>query len=651
MAGEIQAAFDAVYVDGPSTSPAHPDKVLIRDVVGATIQSQMDSTRDLATNGAQPKDAVRAASLTNVTMASVVNGASFGGVTVATGDRVSFIGQSAGATNGIYVVQASAAPVRATDADASDEVFRMAFYVKEGTLAGKSYICTNATAPTLGTTALVFALSSDTSSLNATLTAVDQKADAAFHKDLAIKAFEEATFDSSGNFVSGSDVNGAEYSAQAGSVVLTEPGTPKGLTAYTWAVAQFASIPTIALSGEIDYGILDIDQSHFGLSHDAGDATITTTAQHPGYGLMPSTNVFTRLNDAVSNYAAYIDLREVEIPGAGGSYETICSGTVDAILRRCQAAFGAKPRIIMSGSIRGGTPYKMLRRGSPWYQDVLRVARANVAISGKSGRRYEVLALATNHGQQDWLDGIGREEYIRFLTEWQQDLDHDLRKITGQTRPIRLYFNQSGYRSSMNIGEPNEPAIAQFMAPKRNPMLRFAGATYQSLGSTDDSGGHYKASGFYQNGLLLGAAIFDGEFGYNQRSLECIDWWWTSTTTIRLKYNMPIALETDDTVIKISDLGAGKGVDFIDGTGSPPTVTGIAVASSVYLDVTLSAAPTGRKCRLYIAARATNGGAGQGGTGSQTGNRSAIRAATSYDTAPLTGAVLYQRAPMQELIL
>ncbi len=200
--------------------------------------------------------------------------------------------------------------------------------------------------------------------------------------------------------------------------------------------------------------------------------------------------------------------------------------------------------------------------------------------------------------------GVGREEYIRFLTEWQQDFDHDLRKITGQAKPIRLYFNQSGYRSSINcrLAETSRQSPSSWHQSGTRCFGSQALHTV-ALGSVDDSGGHYKASGFYHNGLLLGAAIFDGEFGYNQRSLECLDWWWTSTTTIRLKYNMPIALETDDSVIKISDLGAGKGVDFIDGTGSPPTVTGIAIASSIYLDDVVRSADWQQASPLHCRAR------------------------------------------------
>lgn len=80
------------------------------------------------------------------------------GVTLATGDRILIKDQTVGSENGIYVVQATGAPVRATDADTNTEVSPgLATFVEEGTVAGdRGYVLTNNGAITLGTTALVF---------------------------------------------------------------------------------------------------------------------------------------------------------------------------------------------------------------------------------------------------------------------------------------------------------------------------------------------------------------------------------------------------------------------------------------------------------------------------------------------------------------
>jgi hypothetical protein len=79
-------------------------------------------------------------------------------VTLATGDRVLVKNQDTASENGIYVVQASGAAVRATDFDADAEVTPGAFtFVEEGTQADSGWVLTTDGAITVGTTGLTFA--------------------------------------------------------------------------------------------------------------------------------------------------------------------------------------------------------------------------------------------------------------------------------------------------------------------------------------------------------------------------------------------------------------------------------------------------------------------------------------------------------------
>lgn len=105
------------------------------------------------------KASVRVASTAAVTLASdVENGDTIDGVTLATGDRVLLKNQASGAENGIYIVAASGAPSRATDADSAAEVLQMAVFVQAGTAnADTGWVCTTNAPITLNTTALTFA--------------------------------------------------------------------------------------------------------------------------------------------------------------------------------------------------------------------------------------------------------------------------------------------------------------------------------------------------------------------------------------------------------------------------------------------------------------------------------------------------------------
>lgn len=111
-------------------------------------------------NGKDWKDSVRAATTANGALATAyANGQVIDGVTLATNDRILLKNQTTGAENGIYTVNASGAPTRATDADASAEVTGgLAVRVTEGTAnADHEFTLTTNDPITLGTTALTFA--------------------------------------------------------------------------------------------------------------------------------------------------------------------------------------------------------------------------------------------------------------------------------------------------------------------------------------------------------------------------------------------------------------------------------------------------------------------------------------------------------------
>jgi hypothetical protein len=114
---------------------------------------------DNAVAGLSWKSAVRVATTAAGTLASSFeNGDAVDGVTLATGDRILIKNQAAGAENGIYTVNASGAPTRATDADTAAEILQAAVFVEEGTTNADTGWTLTTNAPiTLGTTALTFA--------------------------------------------------------------------------------------------------------------------------------------------------------------------------------------------------------------------------------------------------------------------------------------------------------------------------------------------------------------------------------------------------------------------------------------------------------------------------------------------------------------
>jgi len=111
-----------------------------------------------AVAGLSWKDEVRVATTVAGTLAtSFANGQAVDGVTLATNDRILIKNQAAGAENGIYTVNASGAPTRATDADTAAEVAGLAVFVSAGTTnAGTRWVLSTSGTITLGATALTF---------------------------------------------------------------------------------------------------------------------------------------------------------------------------------------------------------------------------------------------------------------------------------------------------------------------------------------------------------------------------------------------------------------------------------------------------------------------------------------------------------------
>lgn len=113
---------------------------------------------DNAVQGLAWKQAVRVATTATVNLSNgLENGDTIDGVTLSTGDRVLVKNQSSPAENGIYVVVASGAASRATDANTSAEIKAMAVYVEAGTANADTVWSLTTDNPTLDSTSLTFA--------------------------------------------------------------------------------------------------------------------------------------------------------------------------------------------------------------------------------------------------------------------------------------------------------------------------------------------------------------------------------------------------------------------------------------------------------------------------------------------------------------
>lgn len=109
---------------------------------------------DLAVQGLDPKQSVKAASTANI--ATLSGSMTIDGVALAVGDRVLVKDQSTASQNGVYVVAAGAWS-RASDMDAWGELVSAYLFVEQGTVnADMGFLCTVDPGGMLGTTPVTF---------------------------------------------------------------------------------------------------------------------------------------------------------------------------------------------------------------------------------------------------------------------------------------------------------------------------------------------------------------------------------------------------------------------------------------------------------------------------------------------------------------
>ena len=435
---------------------------------------------------------------------------------------------------------------------------------------------------------------------------------------------------------------GAQFTAEISGTTLTvsgdvtkADGTGEGRITYGRVITGAGvTAGTRIVSGSGSTWTVDISQSVASTTMTiAVDTARTTTSTYPdnvlmfgiegeSYGLvMPTGADVDRFVPCVEADAISVDDED-----SGNGKESICTSFANTLYELAVDKVGGTPKILMAIAAHGGAPYRGLHRGTDNYAELLRLVRRAVEIAAADGKRIIVPGVIIQHGEANNWDVT--EEYARNLTQWRANIDADVRATTGQYEPVRALVPQCNRRAINDSATASTP-LSPLLAEKMDPYICCAGPIYDVDG--DSTSTHPLSYGYVKMGTRYGYAAFDEWFDVGYRPLVAIEGYWQTSTTFRIKYNRPVTVDDSGAIIDTAlDISSTRGFSFRDGSGSPPSVSGVALVSGSTdtLELTLSGAPTGLNPRFLYASSTT-----QPSMGRVTGPRGCIRTTASWGTA------------------
>jgi len=253
---------------------------------------------DSSISGLDVKNSVRAATTAAGTLASsFANGSTVDGVSLSTGDRILLKDQADASENGVYTVNASGAPTRATDFDADSEVTSGAFFfVEEGTTNGDNgFTLTTNDDITVGTTDLTFTQFSGSGQITAgtgmtksgnTLNVIGGDGITANANDIAIDIAASSALNISGGALDVTIDLSDSTNDVTGTLAIGNGGT--GQTSLDDIVAGSNKVSITNGTGTVIGGdaTIDITESNLDLGNMGGTADLTSQVT----GVLPIAN-------------------------------------------------------------------------------------------------------------------------------------------------------------------------------------------------------------------------------------------------------------------------------------------------------------------------------------------------------------------------
>lgn len=287
----------------------------------------------------------------------------------------------------------------------------------------------------------------------------------------------------------------------------------------------------------------------------------------------------------------------------GTQRETGASGWINHSLARIAAyGGGLSPHIGIVHAV-GGQRIHQLRRGTTsWRRMLVAVQDATRLVRAAGG--IPVCDVHNYVGNETDITGDSSAPfYAAALQQYQRQLSEDIKAITGQREEVILMVTMVSQNVQNVMDAFHHRVYEAYQMMDGHPYIRFSGGMYHLPIQPD--GLHITSIAQNRRGQQVARASDAEIYGSGWSHMRPIKHWWTGPTTLDVQMHVPfrgnLVWDTSGVDVTVAGIQGYGGIQFSDGTATPPTITGHSIVqvfpgTSVQQDVlrlTLSSPPGG----------------------------------------------------------
>lgn len=249
---------------------------------------------------------------------------------------------------------------------------------------------------------------------------------------------------------------------------------------------------------------------------------------------------------------------------------------LETLANRFMSQSGQRSIAVSTGV--GGATIEQLARGGTPYFNTMQAIRSVYEIVSSLGWDLRVV-MTFDHGEAN--DGNTRLAYKTKVLQLYDDFAADIKMITRQS-DFHMFAMQTSALNQSQI------PLAQWDASKERPNIHLVGPAYQNPYSDavhpTSIGYTYRGDEYYD---AVKTVLVDGLPWVPLQPVSVS----RTNAEISILFEGLVGSPVLETTI-VPDVGVGKGLEYTDGSGAPPTITAVAAIAGGF-KITLSATPTG----------------------------------------------------------